>query len=56
MKPTEIREELDNAAIFMQGMIDNFHYSDCEIEEIHSTIRGIYEAINLIDKHLINKD
>jgi hypothetical protein len=56
MKATEIKEELDNAAIFMQGMIDNFHYSDYEREEIHSTIRGIYEAINLIDQHIINNN
>lgn len=56
MKPTQIKEELDNAAVFIEGMLHNFHYSDYEIADIENTIRAIYEAKNLIEEHIINND
>jgi hypothetical protein len=50
--PTEIKEELENAAVLIEGMLGYSRYNDYEIEEIHSTIRGIYGAINIIDLHI----
>lgn len=56
MKATEIKEELYNAATLIEGMLDNFRYSDYEIEEIHSTINALYQAANLIQSHVIDNE
>jgi hypothetical protein len=56
MNPTEIKKELYNAATLIEAMLDNFRYSDYEIEEIHSTINALYQAANLIQSHVIDND
>jgi hypothetical protein len=56
MKATQVKTELYNAIIFIQESLDSYNFSDSD-EQIHiETIRGIYEAINLIDEHIINND
>ena len=56
MNPTEIKKELLNAALLIEGVLDNFRYSDYEIEEIHATISALYQAANLIQSHVIDND
>ncbi len=56
MKPTQIKEELYNAAIFIQEALDALYFSDSDIDKHVETIRAIYEAVNLIDEHIINND
>lgn len=50
--PTEIKEELENAALLIEGMLGYSRYNDYEIADIENTIQGIYGAINIIDLHI----
>jgi hypothetical protein len=54
MTPSEIKAELFNAFAFIEGALNTNHYSDFELEGIHETLKGVQEAINLIDELLID--
>lgn len=50
MKEIEIREELHNAILFIEGTLQSIHLSDSELKDVHHTILAIQEAIKLIDE------
>jgi hypothetical protein len=54
MTPSKIKEELFNSFVFIEDAMNTNHYSDFELEEVHETLKGIQEAINLIDELLID--
>ena len=45
----EIKEDLQNAIIFMQGNLDSFHYSEKDMEDIEDCMEGLKQAIELIN-------
>ena len=51
---SEIKEDLCNAIVFMQGNLDSFHYSDKDKEDIEDCMEGLQQALNTIDELLID--
>jgi len=51
---SEIKEDLYNAIVFMQGNLDSFHYSDVDKDDIKDCMEGLQQAINVIDELLID--
>ena len=47
LNPLALGSEIEN-------LMDIYHYSESEIQDIHNTIKGIQQAINTIDEQLIN--
>ncbi len=44
----EIIQDLEDAIVFMQGNLDDFHYSDKDAEDINDCMSGLGEAIELL--------